>query len=165
MRTSFSFFIGCLAVAGCSQPPERQIVSDAVNAVGGQTKLMAVKTFVLEGEGSNANLGQDMTMDASDQRFIVSGYKRSVDLVNQRARTEQTRTPNFAYFQGPQPQKQVLSLDGAVSFNIAPNGNNTRLTDAAGKDRRAESFHHPVRILRAALEPETTLSNPRTAGR
>jgi glyoxylase-like metal-dependent hydrolase (beta-lactamase superfamily II) len=165
MRTSFSLLIGCLAVAGCSQPPERQIVSEAVNAIGGETRLMAVKTFVLEGEGSNGNLGQDMTMDASGQRFIVSGYKRSVDVANGRARTEQTRTPNFAYFQGPQPQKQVLSVDGSVAFNIAPNGNNTRLTDAAGRDRRAESFHHPVRILRAALDPETKLANPRTAGR
>ena len=64
------------------------------------------KTIVLEGEGTNGNLGQDMTMEAAGQAFQVTGYKRTIDLAGGRSRTEQTRTPNFAYFQGPQPQKQ-----------------------------------------------------------
>ena len=63
--------------------------------------------MVLEGEGSNGNLGQDMTPEATGQSFTLTGYKRSVDLAGRRARTEQTRTPTFVYFQGQSPQKQV----------------------------------------------------------
>jgi glyoxylase-like metal-dependent hydrolase (beta-lactamase superfamily II) len=156
--------ISAAAVCACSQPPEKQIVADAVSALGGQSRILAVKTLVIEGEGTNGNLGQDMTMDAASQQFVVSGYKRAVDVVNLRARTEQTRTPNFAYFQGPQAQKQVLGVDGDVGYNIAPNGTATRVSNAVAKDRQAEIYHHPIKIVRAALDPEAKLANPRTAG-
>jgi len=156
--------IAAAAVSACSQPPEKQIVADAASALGGQSRILAVKTLVIEGEGTNGNLGQDMTMDASSQQFVLSGYKRAVDEVNLRARTEQTRTPNFAYFQGPQAQKQVLGVDGDVGYNIAPNGTATRVSNAVAKDRRAEIYHHPIKIVRAALDPGAKLENPRTAG-
>jgi len=159
------FVIVAAAVSACSQPPEKQIVADAAAALGGRSRILAVKTLVIEGEGTNGNLGQDMTMDASSQQFAVSGYKRSVDLVNLRARTEQTRTPRFAYFQGPQAQKQVLGVDGDVGYNIAPNGDAIRVSNAVAKDRRAEIYHHPIKIVRAALDPDAKLSSPRTAGR
>ena len=153
------------AISACSkQTPEQQIVADAASALGGRSRVLAVKTIVIEGEGTNGNLGQDMTMDASSQAFVVTGYKRSVDLVNLRARTEQTRTPNFAYFQGPQPQKQVLGVDGDVGYNVAPNGNATRVSNAVAKDRRAEIYHHPLEIVRAGLDPAAKLASPRTAG-
>jgi len=164
MIRPFLLVIIASAVTACSQPPERQIVADAASALGGRNRILAVKTLVIEGEGTNGNLGQDMTMDAASQQFVLSGYKRSVDVVNLRARTEQTRTPNFAYFQGPQAQKQVLGVDGDVGYNIAPNGNATRVSNAVAKDRRAEIYHHPLKIVRAALAPEAKLENPRTAG-
>ena len=156
--------ITAAAVSACSQPPERQIIADAASALGGQSRILAVKTLVIEGEGTNGNLGQDMTMDAASQQFVVSGHKRSVDIVNLRARIEQTRTPNFAYFQGPQAQKQVLGVDGDVGYNVAPNGNATRVSNAVAKDRRADIYHHPIKIVRTALDPEAKLENPRTAG-
>jgi glyoxylase-like metal-dependent hydrolase (beta-lactamase superfamily II) len=106
-----------------------------------------------------------MTMDASTQAFVVTGYKRSLDMVNPRVRTEQTRTPNFAYFQGPQAQKQVLGVDGDVGYNVTPDGKATRVSNAVAKDRRAEIYHHPLEIVRAALDPGAKLTSPRTAGR
>jgi glyoxylase-like metal-dependent hydrolase (beta-lactamase superfamily II) len=163
IRPAFLVIVAA-AVSACSQPPEKQIVADAASALGGQSRIVAVKTLVIEGEGTNGNLGQDMTMDATSQQFAVSGYKRAVDVVNLRARTEQTRTPNFAYFQGPQAQKQVLGVDGDVGYNIAPNGNATRVSNAVAKDRRADIYHHPIKIVRAALDPDSKLENPRTAG-
>jgi glyoxylase-like metal-dependent hydrolase (beta-lactamase superfamily II) len=144
--------------------PEQQIVNDAANALGGSSRILAVKTIVIEGAGTNANLGQDMTMDATSQAFVVTAYKRAIDPVNNRARTEQTRTPNFPYFQGQQPQKQVLGVAGDVGYNIAPNGSVTRIANAAARDRVAEVYHHPLTIVRAALEPDATLSHSRTAG-
>ena len=153
------------AFAGaCAQPaPEQRIVNDAATALGGRERILAVKTLVLEGEGTNGNLGQDMTMEASGQSFQVSGYKRTIDVAGARSRTEQTRTPNFAYFQGPQPQKQVSGIDGDVAYNIAASGTATRASNTVAKDRRAELYHHPITAVRAALDSGAKLSNPRDA--
>src|SRR5213078_1010887 len=118
--------------------PERQIVDDAAAALGGRDRILAVKTLVIEGDGMNGNLGQDMTMDATSQAFQLSGYKRAIDVAGGRQRIEQTRTPNFAYFQGQQPQKQVLGIDGDVGYTVAPNGTATRIANAAARDRRGE---------------------------
>jgi glyoxylase-like metal-dependent hydrolase (beta-lactamase superfamily II) len=165
MRPTMLVFALAAAISACSKrTPEQQIVADAASALGGRSRILAVKTIVIEGEGTNGNLGQDMTMDASSQAFVVTGYKRSIDLVNLRARTEQTRTPNFAYFQGPQAQKQVLGVDGDVGYNVAPNGNATRVSNAVAKDRRAEIYHHPLEVVRAGLDPAAKLASPRTAG-
>src|SRR4051812_33236562 len=109
------FTIACAAAT-----PERQIVDDAAAALGGRERVLAVKTLVIEGEGSNANLGQDMTPDATGQAFKLSDYKRSIDVAGGRARVVQTRTPNFTYFQGQQPQTQVLGVDRDVAYNVAP---------------------------------------------
>jgi glyoxylase-like metal-dependent hydrolase (beta-lactamase superfamily II) len=166
MRPTLLVFAAAAAISACTkQTPEQQIVADAANALGGRSRVLAVKTIVIEGEGTNGNLGQDMTMEASTQAFVLTGYKRSVDLINLRARTEQTRTPNFAYFQGPQAQKQVLGVDGDVGYNVAPNGSATRVSNAAAKDRRAEIYHHPLAIVRAGLDAGAKLASPRTAGR
>src|SRR5262245_10995016 len=162
-KTWFTVLVAAFASA-CAQPtPEQQIVNDAATALGGRDRILAVKTLVLEGEGTNGNLGQDMTMESTGQLFQLSGYKRSFDVAAGRSRTEQTRTPNFAYFQGPQPQKQVFGVDGDVAYNVAANGNATRASNAVAKDRRAELYHHPITIVRAALAPAAKLANPRDA--
>ena len=151
------------ALSGCARPsPEQQIINDAAAALGGRERIQAVKTLAIEGEGTNGNLGQDMRPEAVSQTFKVTGYKRAVDVAAGRARTEQTRTPNFTYFQGQAPQKQVLGIDGDVGYNVAANGTATRVPNAAAKDRRAEIYHHPLTIVRAALDPAAKLANPRT---
>ena len=155
--------IAALASAACTQTPaERQIINDAAAAIGGSERILAVKTLVIEGGGSNGNLGQDMTPDAIGQTFTVTDYKRAIDVPSGRVRIEQTRTPNFTYFAGQQPQKQVSGVDGAVAYNVAANGNATRANDVVAKDRRAESYHHPLTLIRAALDPAATLANSRT---
>jgi glyoxylase-like metal-dependent hydrolase (beta-lactamase superfamily II) len=155
----------CAALTACAQKTaEQQIIADAANAMGGESRMRAVKTLVIEGEGTNGNLGQDMTMEATSQRFDVSGYRRMVDLTSGRMRVEQTRTPNFAYFQGRAPQKQVLGIADRVAYNIAPNGNASRASEAAARDRTAELYHHPLTIVRAALDAGARLANPRTSG-
>jgi len=160
---SFAVFVVTAAIGCAPPPPEQQTINDAAAALGGRDRILAVKTLVLEGEGTNGNLGQDMTMDATSQAFALSGYKRTIDVAASRARIEQTRTPNFAYFQGPQPQRQILGVDGDIGYNVAPNGTATRTSNAVAKDRRAEILHHPVTIVRAALDASAKLSNPREA--
>ena len=108
---------------GCSRPtPEQQIVNDAAAALGGRDRILAVRTLVIEGDGTQYNLGQDVVPNASGQTFAVTGYKRAIDVAGGRARTELTRTPNFTFFQGPAAQKQVNGIDGGVGYNVAPNG-------------------------------------------
>ena len=151
-----------LCCSACAQStPEQQIVNDAAAAMGGRDRILAVKTLVIEGDGKNGNLGQDMTPEATGQAFILSDYKRAIDLAGHRARLEQTRTPNFAYFQGMAPQKQVQGLDGEVAYTVAANGTAARAPNNVAKDRRAEFYHHPLAIVQAALDKSSSLSNAR----
>src|SRR2546422_314480 len=161
-----TIWLALLAAAtwsACARPtPEQQVINDAAAALGGIDKIQAVKTLVIEGEGTNGNLGQDMTPEATGQTFTVTGYKRAIDVAAGRARIQQTRTPAFTYFQGQQPQTQVLGVDGEVGYNVAPNGTATRAPNAVANDRRAEIYHHPLTIVRAALDPAAKVSNPPT---
>ena len=162
-RTAWLALLAVTTMIACARPtPEQQIINDAAAALGGSDRILAVKTIVIEGEGTNGNLGQDVRPDATSQTFKLTDYKRSIDVASGRARIEQTRTPNFTYFQGQAPQKQVLGVDGEVGYNVAPNGNATRTANAAASDRRMEIYHHPLTSVRAALDPAAMLSNPRT---
>jgi len=70
--------VAAISLSACGKPPPRQqIVEDAAAALGGRERIFAVRTLVLEGEGRNGNLGQDMTPESSSQGFTVSGYKRT----------------------------------------------------------------------------------------
>jgi glyoxylase-like metal-dependent hydrolase (beta-lactamase superfamily II) len=162
-RTKWFFVLAAALLSACAQStPEQQTINDAAAALGGKEKILAVKTLIIEGTGSNGNLGQDVTPEATAQTFTLADYKRSLDIAAGRVRVEQTRTPTFTYFQGQQPQKQVFGIDGNVGYNFAANGTATRVADAVANDRRAEIYHHPLTIVRAALDPMAKLSNPRT---
>jgi glyoxylase-like metal-dependent hydrolase (beta-lactamase superfamily II) len=153
------------ATVGCTPPPpEQQFLADAMTAIGGRSRIEAAKTLVIEGKGVNYNLGQDMRPEASTQTFEITGYVRKIDLANRRQRIEQTRTPKFAYFQGPQPQTQIQALDGDVAFNINPAGEASRAASAVETDRRFDIYHHPLALLRAATDAKASVSNVRSVG-
>jgi glyoxylase-like metal-dependent hydrolase (beta-lactamase superfamily II) len=154
-----------VALTGCAAPtPEQSIIDDAADALGGKTRLQAVRSLTIEGEGTNFNLGQDMVPGASNQTFTLTGYRRLLDIGGGRMRVEQTRTPNFAYFQGPAPQQQIQAVDGDTGFNVNASGAATRIAAAASQDRKRDFYHHPLTIVRAALDPAAKLSNPQTSG-
>ena len=159
------FYIPLLALllTACARPtPEKQAVNDAAAALGGAERIAAVKTIVIEGEGTQYNLGQDVVPGASGQTFTVNPYKRSIDVQAGRSRTELTRTPNFAYFLGRTAQRQIQGIDGTIGYNVAPSGTASRVAEAAVTDRRAELLRHPVPAVRAALDPASRLTNLRT---
>ena len=157
--------IALAATIGCTPPaPEQQFLNDAMTALGGRNRVEAAKTLVIEGKGVNYNLGQDMKPEAATQTFEITGYVRKIDLANRRQRIEQTRTPKFAYFQGPQPQTQIQALDGDVAFNINPAGEASRAAAAVETDRRFDLYHHPLALLRAATDAKASVSNVRSVG-
>ena len=94
----------------------------------------------------------------------MSPFKREIEVAAPRLRTTQTRTPKFAYFQGPQAQTQVQGVDGEVAYGVGANGTATRASAAAATDRRTERYHHPLVLLRAALAPDARVSSVRTEG-
>ena len=153
------------ALAACSRgTPEQQFINEAMDAVGGRARVEAVKTLTMTGEGVNYNLGQDMKPEAAGQQFAVGSYERKIDIVNGRQRVTQTRTPGFAYFQGPQPQTQTLSLDGTVAFNVNAQGQPARVAALAETDRLHDLYHHPLKLLRSTTDPATTVGNVRVVG-
>ncbi len=163
LRNPWLVLLTAAALTGCARAtPEQQIVEDAATALGGRDKVLAVKTLVLEGKGTNWNLGQDMSPEAASQTFTVTAYKRAIDVTTGRARTEQTRTPNFLFFQGPQAQTQITGIDREVGYNVSADGAATRVANAVASDRRVEVYHHPLTIVRAALDPAAKLANPKT---
>ena len=118
---------------------------------------------MIEGEGTNGNLGQDMTPEATSQVFQLFGYRRSIDVNAARVRIEQTRTPNFVYFQGQQAQHQAFGVDGEIGYTIGADGAASRVADSVAKDRLREFYQHPVVAVRAAMVPGASLVNPRAA--
>jgi len=164
MRLSLTLSTVAILTACARGTPEQQVVSAAAEALGGADAILAVQTLVLEGEGSNGNLGQDMTPVATAQTFSVTDYRRAIDVAGGRTRVQQTRTPNFAYFQGQAPQTQVQGFDGTVAYNVGANGNATRASEAVARDRAADLFHHPLTAVRAALDPSATLANASESG-
>jgi glyoxylase-like metal-dependent hydrolase (beta-lactamase superfamily II) len=160
-RTVLISAVLMMAVA-CARPPERQLIDDAAQALGGAERVRAVKTIVIEGEGTQYNLGQDVVPGASGQTFAVTQYTRAIDVANERARTELTREPKFTYWQGLAPQRQIQGLDKTVAYNVAANGNASRASQTVADDRRDEFLRHPITAVRAALDPAAAVSNLRT---
>ena len=150
------------AIFGCAETPiDQRIVNDTVAALGGRERLLAARTIALEdGSGRQFNLGQDMRPGANGQTFAVAALSRRIDLGSGRARTEMTRTPNFQYFQGQAAQRQVQGIDGNVGYNVGANGVANRIAEPAAKDRRADFYHHPITLARAALAEGARLANP-----
>jgi glyoxylase-like metal-dependent hydrolase (beta-lactamase superfamily II) len=164
-RTGFLALLMAASLAACTQTtPEQQIIDDGAAALGGSDQIRAVSTLVLEGEGTRYNLGQDVMPEASGETFSVTGYRRAIDVAGGRARTELTFAPNFTYFRGPGAIDQVTGIDGDVGYNVAGNGNVTRVNQAAAGERRAELFRTPLTALRAALDPMASVTNARTEG-
>lgn len=167
MKRIFRLMLVVGLAVGCAQtPPEMQVVNDAAEAVGGRDRIMAVNTLVLEGTGSQRNLGQNRTPDADLPLFQVTQFKRTIDLANGRARQEITRQAVVpAGLPPPDPQRQNFGVDANVAFNIGADGAPTRQPEPVATDRRHELIlHHPVGILHAALDPAAKVANPRKAG-
>lgn len=157
--------IGLVVVlAGCTRlTPEQQLARSVAEALGGIDRVTTATVLTVEGTGRQFNLGQDLRPGLADQTFAVTAYRRDYDVAAPRLKVTQTRTPNFVYFQGPQAQTQVQGVDGEAAYNVGASGRAARATGAVAAERRAERFHHPLVLVRAALTPAAP-STLRTVG-
>jgi hypothetical protein len=154
--------IAALFAASCAPAsPEQAAIRDAAAALGGADRLLSLTALTIEGSGSAPNAGQNRMPDDDLPVWKVSEYTRTVDLANGRTRVRQVREAQFL-FAGALRQQLTQGLDGDVAYNAAPDGSFTRAGEAAARDRRIELLHHPITIVRAALDPAAMLSNLRT---
>ena len=161
-RLSFAF-LALLAGACTARSPERAVVDDAATALGGAERIQSLSALQIEGSGTAPNAGQNRMPDDELPVWKVAEYSRAVDLVNARTRVRQRREAQFL-FAGATVQQVAQGLDGDVAYNMAPDGTMTRAGEAAARERRIELLHHPITIVRAALDPGATLANARTEG-
>ena len=151
--------------------PERQVISDAAEALGGAAVIQKAGVITMEGVGISNSIGQARTPKGDDLDnpaeptaiWTVTDFKRTIDVATGRARQQWKRFPAFA---SPQPDgTQNVGLDGSIAFTLDANGQAARQNDAAAQARRFETIlGHPVGLLHAALSPSAKLSNLRRQG-
>jgi hypothetical protein len=150
---------GLMVIAACSSaPPERQLVIDAANALGGQDRVAALKSIAVDGVADAPNLGQNRLPDSDLPNWRVTAYTRTTDLAGDRTDMTQTREAQFQ-FAGALMQRQHQGQDGDVAVNYPPNGQPARGTAAQARDRRREALHHPLAAVRAALAESSQVQN------
>jgi glyoxylase-like metal-dependent hydrolase (beta-lactamase superfamily II) len=132
------------------------LFDDALRAMGGEPAIRATTSLTLEGTGRNYNFGQGMSPTAPLPRFDVSELRRVTDLTAVRHRHEVTRTAAFTTALTA-PQRIGFGLDGDIAYALAPNGTASRTAMAAVPGRRQEHYHHPLVLIRVALEPGTDI--------
>ena len=149
----------CLSVAmlaavtllGCARTGQ-DVIEDAAEAMGGAEVIAAATTLVMEGTGSTYRLGQNPSPEADLPVYELHSYRKEVDLDNRRWRTEQIRTGHFLTSNPVDRQSRVEAVDGDVAFNVQASGAAQRLAAQAGRDRLADLYHHPLVLLKAALQ-------------
>jgi len=152
-----------LGAQGGGAQPAAQIIASAAEALGGSTRVMAVRTLVIEGEGTQwANAGGVSPL-AEPDRTKITGYKRLLDIANRRMRVTQTGTLQYPFALGLGNQAD-RRLDGDIAFGpgggrgAAP-GTLVRANQAGWAQRRIEYLSHPLTAIRAALDPAAMIAD------
>jgi Metallo-beta-lactamase superfamily len=145
------------------QSPELAAINAAADALGGKARVQAARTLVIEGAGTNPNVGQNRNPDDPLPDWKVTDYRKTIDLANRRMRIEQHRVAQFAFSMG-NDVRQNLVLDGMIAFNVSPDGTTTRVSETVARDRRFEMLGNPIAAVRAALDPAAKLSRLRKEG-
>lgn len=163
MRAQKAWLLAIVFVAGCSQmTPETQVIESAAEALGGRDQVLAASTLVIEGQGMDAGVGQNHTPDSELFAWSLNDYRQTLDIANGRVRIAATRVPRFDFVFPQQPVDQ--GLDGDVAWNVGGDGTATRAPGAVATARRIDMLHHPLTLLRAALDPAAVVGNWRDDG-
>jgi hypothetical protein len=167
-------------LAGQGTSSELQLVRRSADGLGGRDRVMALKTLQIFGYGELAYFdgGGNITGDPSaPQKWQkVLDFKRIIDLEHWRTRVQQRVKMDFVFASTVGQlglNRTNETLDGDVAYNVgggflaAPQAGTPQpqpAGSAAARQRRVELLAHPITIIRAALDPATTLSNLRKQG-
>jgi glyoxylase-like metal-dependent hydrolase (beta-lactamase superfamily II) len=130
-------------------------------AMGGQDRVLGVRTLVLEGAGKEYDIGQNSAPGAAPNLFEVTAYRRAIDFANRRWRQESTRQRVF--FTNPPAQQLRMAYD-SVAFDVAADGIPRRSTARTDIDRADQLLYHPIGFLQVALAPGTELTEEKAVG-
>ena len=153
--------------AAAAAPAEAgRLVEDALAAMGGRERVLAVKSLVMTGIGENPNLLQQMRPDAPLLVWMLPEWREAFDFDHGRFGMRMVRRPAFpAVFDNFRYDGR---LDGEVAFDVGaaldgpqPPPPPRRASAAEAKARRLAMLHHPISALRAAAQSGAVLSNPR----
>src|SRR5262245_62937617 len=159
MKNVFVLLIGTFITVGCARTsPQMQIIHDTAEALGGQARIERINTLVIEGEGIAPNLGQNLTPDTDLPVWKVTEFNRAIDPSKSRMRVKQIREAQFL-FAGATVQRQEFGVDGDIAYSIGEDGTPSRASDWVARERQREMLHHPITIVRAALEPQSKVSD------
>jgi hypothetical protein len=161
MNKQISIVLAALFFAGCVRTSrETAVVNDAAEALGGKSRIQQIKTLTIDGEGEAPNLGQNITPDGPLPVWKVTEFHRVLDLATGRTRVRQVRMAQFL-FAGATTQKLDQGIDGEIGYNVGEDGMASRTAESVARDRRIESLHHPIALLRAALDPAAKIGHLR----
>ena len=164
MKNVFVLLIGTFITVGCTATsPQMQIIHDTAEALGGEARIERINTLVIEGEGIAPNLGQNLTPDTDLPGWKVTEFSRAIYPSKLRMRVKQMREAQFL-FAGATVQRQEFGVDGDIAYSIGEDGTATRASEWIARERQREMLHHPITIIRAALEPESKVSDIRIDG-
>jgi hypothetical protein len=138
-------------------------VDDAAAALGGADRITSLTAIEIVGTGAAPNAGQNRMPEDELPVWKVAEHTRTIDLANGRTRVRQLREAQFQ-FAGATVQRVTQGLDGDVAYNATPDGTTTRAGEAAARERRVELLHHPITVVRAALDPAAMIANLREDG-
>ena len=160
--TRLRFIVIALALVSCGRAtPEQSPIEAAATALGGAEGIRALEGFAFHGTGAVSDAAG--APDAAGPVWTIAEYVRTVDLVNVRSQVRQVRVA-----EGPATGERVRRLtegvDGDIAWDITPDGRPARASAAAARVRRVDRLHHPITIVREALEPMARVSNVRTEG-
>lgn len=159
---AITLLVSC-STLGPTVTPERQLVVDAAEAMGGRARIDALQALQIEGDAEAPNIGQNIVPDGPLPMWLVTDYVRTIDLVNRRVLTRQVRTAQFP-LASASVVRQRQGLDGDVAYNVGNDEAATRVGEQEARDRRVELLHHPVTLVRAALDPAAAVTALRQEG-
>jgi hypothetical protein len=143
-----------------------RLIRSAADALGGQARVEAAGTLVIEGQGSSWAPVGGVSPQAEQDLTKVTDLRQRIDLAHGRMRVTATRTLQFPFALAT-VQKQDQGIDGDLAYNIGGFGGGTtpiRLDVEATHQRRIEMLSHPLTLVRAALDPKSRLGAVRQEG-
>ena len=164
MRTLLLPVAIAVCLPGCSAiDPNRQLVDEIATAMGGEARILAVESLVLDGSGEQFRLGQGVAPDGELPRYRVTEYRQAIDFANRTWRARIVRTPEFPT-SNPGPATRISGFDNGVAYDIGNDGSAGRLSEIEGSSRRIALLQHPLGLLKAALDTNANVGGRRNSG-